>query len=243
MIMPPDEVEGLTPSKLQVRTPYTPPSQPHQPFPFKTRTTDASQPQSTIWIVTALAITFVVLRFAIRLLLVKKTTTVDNVLISDLLVFLALATLVAMAGLYVQITPTMFDLDLYAAGRPLLSPDETKAELVERANRYLRVQFGIIGLFWTCVWAVKLSILVFYKSLFDRLSRTYWYAWWAVVAFVALSYAGCWVFQLESCSPLRHYFHIGTEKKKGTHASPFFLPPFSSFFLFLLKTDTRARPM
>ena len=113
-----------------------------------------------------------------------------------------------MAGLYVQIIPIMFDLDLLAANRPLLSP-ETKPELIERANRYLRIQFAVIILFWTCVWAVKLSILVFYKSLFDRLSRTYLYAWWAVVAFVALTYVGCWILQFEACSPLGHYFHIG----------------------------------
>ena len=109
-----------------------------------------------------------------------------------------------------QIIPTMFDLDLFAAGRPLLSP-ETKPELIERVDRYLRIQFVIVILFWTCVWAVKLSILVFYKSLFDRLSRTYLYAWWAVVAFVALTYVGCWIFQFESCSPLNHYFHIGPQ--------------------------------
>lgn len=121
---------------------------------------------------------------------------------------LALATLIAMAGLYVQIIPTMFDLDLAAAGSPPQSP-EGMLEFEERASGYLRIQFGIIILFWTCVWAVKLSILVFYKSLFDRLPRTYLYAWWAVVAFVALTYVGCWALQFESCSPLMSYFTIG----------------------------------
>ena len=108
----------------------------------------------------------------------------------------------------------MFDLDLAAANRPLLSP-ETMAEFYERADYYLRVQFGIIILFWTCVWAVKLSILIFYKSLFDRLSRNYMYFWWAVVVFVALTYVGCWALQFESCSPLGSYFIIGP---KSTYA-------------------------
>ena len=115
-----------------------------------------------------------------------------------------------MAGLYTRIIPTMFDLDLAAAGDPLLSP-ESMAEFEERANYYLRVQFGIIILFWTCVWAVKLSILIFYKSLFDRLSRNYLYFWWAVVVFAILTYMGCWALQFESCSPLRSYFIIGME--------------------------------
>ena len=114
-----------------------------------------------------------------------------------------------MAGLYCQIIPIMFDLDLAAAGKPPLSP-ETMAIFEERANHYLRIQFGIIVLFWTCVWAVKLSILVFYKSLFDRLSRRYLYAWWGVVSFVALTYVGCWALQFEACSPLSSYFKIGT---------------------------------
>ena len=146
-------------------------------------------------------------RFAIRLFVVKKTT-IDNVLASDVLVSVALATLITMAGLYGQIISTMFDLDLAAAGKPPISP-ESMLEFEERANHYLRIQFGIIILFWTCVWAVKLSILVFYKSLYDRLSRNYMYAWWAVVVFVAVTYVGCWALQFESCSPLMSYFTIG----------------------------------
>ena len=115
-----------------------------------------------------------------------------------------------MAGLYVHVIPIMFNLDLAVAGKPPLAP-ETPLEFQERADYYLRVQFGIIVLFWTCVWAVKLSILLFYKSLYDRLSRRYLYAWWAVVVFVALTYVGCLVLQFESCRPLRDYFKIGTK--------------------------------
>ncbi|KAF6231134.1 hypothetical protein HO173_010634 [Letharia columbiana] len=178
-MMSPGDVGGLTPSKLL----------------------------SIVWVVTAIAITLVVFRFAIRLFIVKKTT-IDNVLVSDVLVLLALATLITMAGLYGQVIPIMFDLDLVIAGKPPLSP-ETMLEFEERADYYLRVQFGIIILFWTCVWAVKLSILVFYKSLFDRLSRAYLYAWWAVVVFVGLTYVGCWALQFDSCSPLKSYFKIG----------------------------------
>lgn len=113
-----------------------------------------------------------------------------------------------MAGLYGQIIPTMFDLDLAAAHKPF-----STHQFEERADRYLRVQFGIIILFWTCVWAVKLSILAFYKSLFDRLSTRYLYAWWAVVVFVALTYVGCWALQFVSCTPLKSYFIIGTKRR------------------------------
>lgn len=127
-----------------------------------------------------------------------------------MLVLVALATLITMAGLYVQIMPIIFDLDLAAAHKPLLSP-EPMPVFEQRADRYLGIQFGIIILFWTCVWAVKLSILMFYKSLYDRLSRRYLYAWWAVVVFVVVTYVGCWVLQFESCSSLKSYFKIGTE--------------------------------
>ena len=172
--------------------------------------------QGIIWAVTAIATTFVVSRFAIRLFIVKKATF-DNVLASDVLVSVALATLITMAGLYGQIIPTMFDLDLAAAGKPPISP-ESMLEFEERANRYLRIQFGIIILFWTCVWAVKLSIMVFYKSLYDRLSRNYLYAWWAVVVFVLVTYVGCWALQFESCSPLMSYFTIGPGSMSASHS-------------------------
>ena len=173
--------------------------------------------QGIIWAVTAIAITFVVSRFAIRLFIVKKAT-LDNVLASDVLVSIALATLITMAGLYGQIIPTMFDLDATAIAKPP-KPPESMLEFEERANRYLRIQFGIIILFWTCVWAVKLSILVFYKSLYDRLSRKYLYAWWAVIVFVVATYVGCWALQFESCRPLMSYFTIGPDSISAFHAS------------------------
>jgi len=144
-----------------------------------------------------MAIIFVVLRTAIRFH-VHHSLSVDIVC-----VYVALAMLISTAGIYTKITPTMFEVDRVTSGaeRPSL-------EFLERATLYLKCQFALIVLFWTSVWAVKFSILMFYKGLFHRLPRQNRY-WWFVFGYVGLSYLACWGTQLASCWPIPTYFSLG----------------------------------
>lgn len=154
--------------------------------------------QGVIWLSVALAIVFVVLRTFIRLHVSKQIST------DDVCIYIALAILISMAVLYNLVAPTMFWLDRVNSGQEKPTPD-----LLAPSDFYLRCQFAIILLFWTTLWLVKLSILMFYKSMFNRLPLQITF-WWVVVGFVALAYIGCWVTQLLSCYPIPTYFSLGT---------------------------------
>lgn len=153
-----------------------------------------------IWTTVSLASLCVLFRLTIRMIYFKRVS------IDDALVYFALSVLISMAVLYTLVAPTMFTLDAISLGKALPGPD-----LMENADFYLKCQFAIILLFWTCLWAVKVAILMFYKNLFVRLP-TRMKLWWAVLAMVLLLYLGCWASQLASCAPVSSYFVLGTRQ-------------------------------
>ncbi|KAL8845948.1 MAG: hypothetical protein Q9221_008927 [Calogaya cf. arnoldii] len=66
--------------------------------------------------------------------------------------------------MYRYIIPIMFELDRVATGEEPFTP-----AFLPRAAVFLKVQFAIIVLFWTIVWIVKVSFLIFYRNLFTNL--------------------------------------------------------------------------
>ncbi|KAL8825387.1 MAG: hypothetical protein Q9170_007811 [Blastenia crenularia] len=94
----------------------------------------------------------------------------------------------------------MFELDKVAKGEEMLT-----LSFLSRAPIFLKLQFAIIVLFWTAIWVVKLSFLIFYRTLFTGLPE-HMRGWWVVAIFAALGYFLCWAFQLASCVPIPHYF-------------------------------------
>lgn len=151
-----------------------------------------------IWVAVAVAVISAFLRFACRWR-VKRQVSMD-----DSLVYFALLNLLCMAVLYVLVTPTMFTLDAIAIGK-----ESPPADLAERTAFYLKCQFAIIVMFWTTLWAVKISVLLFYKNLFNKLPKQMT-LWWAVLGAVVALYLGCWGSQLASCEPIDSYFRLGS---------------------------------
>lgn len=152
-----------------------------------------------------MAIVFVVARTAIRCFIFRREDIHDisTYVASDVCVYLAVAALISMAILYSLITSDMFELDRISSGQTPPTPG-----FAQRGDFFLRCQFAIICLFWTSVWAVKVSILLFYRSLFDRLG---WFriCWWIVLSVVVVTYVACWGTQLASCWPISTYFSLG----------------------------------
>ena len=107
-----------------------------------------------------------------------------------------------MAVMYQLIIPTMFELDMIIKG---VAPGPG---FMERATFFLKLQFAIIVLFWTTLWAVKFAFLFFYRQLLKGLpDQMRW--WQALVLFTGLTYLSAWVTQLLSCQPISHYFVLG----------------------------------
>jgi hypothetical protein len=148
-----------------------------------------------MWAGIALATVFTMIKTAIRLYVSKRLFA------DDLLVYLALMLLVVMGVLYTLINDTIFEIDMVGMGDMLPPPG-----FEDNVAFFLKVQFAIIVIFWTTLWAVKLSFLMYYKKLFSGLPGNEQRVWWAVTVFAVLSYIGCWITQLLSCTPISTYF-------------------------------------
>ena len=108
-----------------------------------------------------------------------------------------------MGVMYNIITATMFAID-----QPISPGEVPPPSFMQQAELFLKMQFAIIILFWTTLWAVKFSFLLYYKNLFAGLpNQLFW--WWSVSVFVFLAYLGCWATQLASCAPISDYFILG----------------------------------
>ena len=149
-----------------------------------------------MWTGVGLAVFFTLLRTVIRLHVSHRLSS------DDLFVYFATVLVISMGVLYTLITGFMFDLALVSSGEMLPTP-----QFAERATFFLKAQFAIILLFWTSLWSVKYSFLMFYKKLFTGLSLRWW---WTVCVFTLLAYIGCWITQLTSCEPISNYFTLGT---------------------------------
>ena len=135
-----------------------------------------------------------------------------NVSLALACVYLAITLLVAAATIYTKAVPVMFEIDELTDGHRVLD-----VELEIQANGFLKRQFALIVLFWTALWALKLSILFLYKDLFHRQPKQQRY-WKYLLVYLILSYLACWGTQLASCWPIAHYFMLGKVQKTAKGA-------------------------
>ena len=155
--------------------------------------------KTIIWVMVSVAILLFAFRVAIRLYVFRR------LLIDDVAVGIALVLLISVAVMYKYAIPIIFELDRIAKGKEALAP-----AFLPRASLFLKLQFAIIVLFWTTLWTVKISFLLFYRSLFSGLPD-HMLGWWIVCGFALIGYLLCWGFQLGSCVPISHYFVLGIE--------------------------------
>ncbi|KAI9799743.1 MAG: hypothetical protein M1833_003862 [Piccolia ochrophora] len=60
-------------------------------------------------------------------------------------------------------------------------------DFIQQANRYLKIQFATMVLFWSLIWSVKISFMVFFYRLRDHLKRQN-IIWWCIFGFVVVAY-------------------------------------------------------
>ncbi|MCJ1226705.1 hypothetical protein MMC12_003358 [Toensbergia leucococca] len=119
-----------------------------------------------------------------------------------------------MAVMYNYAIPPMFEVVRVTNGQ-----EQPTSTFSEHATLFLKLQFAIIVLFWTSLWAVKFSFLMFYRRLFVGLP-VLMRCWYAVGAFSLVAYLGCWATQLDSCIPISSYFVIGAcETRRDVYVS------------------------
>jgi hypothetical protein len=91
--------------------------------------------------------------------------------------FIACICMIAIRSLYIVMTPMIFRLSAVArVEHPLY------ADMPKDAERTFRIVFATVLPFFSCLWCVKVALLVQCRRLVGR-QRTYTIIWWCIVVF------------------------------------------------------------
>ena len=124
---------------------------------------------------------FYLARIAIRLKISHR------LYIDDAWASLSLAILLGLALVLTVAIPSMYQVLNVGAGLEEPAPD-----FLENATFYLKMQFALTYLYWSCLWAVKACFLAFYHRLTKNLKYCR-QAWWTIVVITLLSYIGAMI--------------------------------------------------
>lgn len=102
--------------------------------------------------------------------------------------------------------PTVFS--ILAIGRKDYSA--LPSDFFARVRTYLRIQFAIIILWWTSLWAVKAAFLTMHRQFFRDTTLWQRRGWWVIAVSCGLCYAACIITLCFSCSPTSDYFELGS---------------------------------
>lgn len=127
----------------------------------------------------AIAIICVSLRTFSRIKVFKR------LYIDDVFVVFALILVIANAILWQYHSQEMFDLMAVSAGIETPGPD-----FVSRSEAYLKSSVAVIAFFYSTLWSVKMSFLLFFRRLGAGISRQK-YIWWPVFLFTSATYFAC----------------------------------------------------
>ncbi|KAF1811827.1 hypothetical protein P152DRAFT_52543 [Eremomyces bilateralis CBS 781.70] len=121
----------------------------------------------------------------------------------DILIFLAYAVFVSLAGMYLSINHLLQRIYAVTTGR------EALYETIENDSRYLtRIMFPCTMMLWVSLWLVKASFLVWYRRLMKGIKKQM-RLWWVVVILSAVMLIGAIVSEFTSCKSLSAWFTPG----------------------------------
>lgn len=149
-------------------------------FPPKANTDSTDPSQGVLWAGTAITCLFLLLRISIRLHIFRTLSIDDYLLLTAWLMALINTALwqALIARLYFGIA--------LASGHVTILP----SNLPTQAEEYLHALLGSYLVQYTALWAVKLSLVFFFRGLGRnvRMQRVFW---WATLGVVVGSYVVC----------------------------------------------------
>ncbi|KAI9770711.1 MAG: hypothetical protein M1840_002961 [Geoglossum simile] len=149
--------------------------------------------QVIIWTMIGVNILFVIARTFARYVKLRKLQ------LEDIMMFLALAFFLSMAGVYLLVLPPLYRvIDVSAGTKPLYPMFFKDAYLI------IKGFFATTMLFWATLWAVKVSLLLLFRRLMVGLTH-YMRLWWMLLIFTLITFGGCVVSEVLSCE---HWFQI-----------------------------------
>lgn len=93
---------------------------------------------------------------------------------------------------------------MYRADESIVNNNPSQPDL----NLLFRINLALLLITWSCLYAVKVSFLLFYRTIFNA-SAQFNRAWWSVLAFVILSYCALIISSLMQCGGPSAASHIG----------------------------------
>ena len=155
------------------------------------------------------AVLITVLRLAIRYLHLKRLFWDDAFAIAGTVC------LTAMAVLNQTSRDAIYLIELMANGGTLGPPFTTAAKISSTITAQMKMQFFFMMLFWTTLWCVKGSLLMFYRRLFIGVDG-YMKRWWVVVGFCIVTYLISVLTNFMDCMPSRRRFSLAPEGELST---------------------------
>lgn len=103
----------------------------------------------------------------------------------DVLVLVAWLMLFASVVIFQSQQTAMYNQFVLAWGTFIPTPEELKAE-----ETFMHTEFAIITMYYTSLWSVKLSVLVFFRRLGQKFrGQKTW--WWCVTSLTVATWATC----------------------------------------------------
>lgn len=104
------------------------------------------------------------------------------------------------------------------------SPYETPEKIVAGIVWQLKMQFGFMVLFWTTLWSIKASLMMFYRKLFSGLFG-YMVWWWVMVGVCVATWLASILTNIFVCLPMSKRFSLvasGPSKRTNTQLARIF---------------------
>jgi hypothetical protein len=149
----------------------------------------------------AIALVITILRLAVRYRHLKRFFWDDAFAISAMVCLTGMAILNELSRNAIYLT------ELIASGGTPGPPFTTAEKISSAMIAQSKMQFSFMMLFWTCLWSVKGSLLMFYRRLFIGVDG-YMKWWWVVVGSCILTWLISVLTDFMDCMPLRRRFSL-----------------------------------
>ena len=132
-----------------------------------------------MWSGTVISLFFVAFRVFVRIKSFRRIYADDVIVIIAWLMFLASAVI------WQSQQKAMYEQFILSAGTVIPTPEQLAAE-----RKFLRSQVATVGIYYTSLWMVKLSFLVFFRRLGQNVrGQRIW--WWCVTGFTVATWVTC----------------------------------------------------
>lgn len=165
--------------------------------------------KQTLIVAMVIGIIFVVSRTALRWQSARRFSLGE-----DGFAGLALVCQICVTGIYLYILDDIYFVNeqqtkiMTALSKGDRAGAKPHPDLKAHGDKMLRGIWPIQYFFWGCLWSVKFSLLFMFKKLTERVPF-HLKMWWGVVVFTALTFVGCVISQLLSCSDVKLFNQMG----------------------------------